>query len=491
MLTQLSITGSDDWWLLECATALGKNFERLGKLRKYREGDAPVPTESSGAMRAAYAAFVNQGRLNMSELIVGAKTNRQKPVGFRTAAVGDDVGDLLAYKNWKRSHMVVGVRGLLADVGHYGTGYLTVTGSSVSGTGPMNGGTYAEPSMIPSNGWNTYSSQLSTAPWLAEAAITVGYDPVNMVDTINLFRRGTMRTAVRPAKVSSIPKDGTLWNPGNDWAWTSSPINLGFTTECPVVRLDGPDGFGQYEKHLDTMDRINDTIKQRSTIIAMQAFRQRAVKGNIPMIYPDDHEQAGQKIDYDEIFKAGPAALWLLPEDAEVWESAVTDITPILSATKDDLKHLAAVTSTPLYVLSPDAASGSAEGAALAKETLMFAVEDLNDRAGDAFATAHGLMFQAQRDLARADPAEIETIWASIDRVSIVQRASAAPQAKAGGMSQRMIDEKIFGLTPAEIDQARQDRENEAFDTPAEVDTSIIDNPIITEEIVVDDEEAA
>ncbi len=42
-------------------------------------------------------------------------------------------------------------------------------------------------------------------------------------------------------------------------------------------------------------------------------------------------------------------------------------------------------------------------------------------------------------------------------------------QAKAGGMPQRMIDEKVFQFTPAEIAQARQDRSDEAFEQPAAV----------------------
>lgn len=465
MLTETSVVGSDDWWLMHCATEMGAGFPRLGNLKKYRDGDAPVPVEATAAMRIAYTSFVKRSRLVMTDLIVDAKVNREKAVGFRTAAVGDDIGDTEAWMNWKRSHMQVGSRRLLRDVGHYGTAYLQVTGSTKPGKGAF-ADKFSDPTMIPSNGWTTFSSQLATRPWLAETVITVGYDPLLKADTIILFRPGYMRTAYRPAEKSTIPNDGSAWTPGSGWDWESGPIQLGFTADVPIVRLDGPDGMGLYEKHLDTVDRINETIKQRSTVLAMQAFRQRAIKGDLPKYYPDDDPRAGEEVNYDEIFKAGPAALWLIPTGADIWESAVTDITPILSATKDDTKNLAAVTSTPLYVLSPDAAAGSATGADLARESLKFSVEELNDLAGDAFATAHGLMFEAQRDATRADPAEIETIWAPVADISIKDRAAAAPQARAGGMPQRMVDEKIFGLTPAEQRQARQDRQDEAFDTP-------------------------
>lgn len=471
MLSQASTTGTDDWWLMQCATEMGLTFPRLANLRRYRKGDAPVPEESTQAMREAYKKWAKQGRLVMTDLVVNARTNRQKVIGFRTSAGGDEFGDTAAWATWKRSHMTVNVRPFLEDYGHYGTAYLATTGSPVAGSL----GDFSLPLLIPANGWTTYTIQLAGMPWLAEAGITVKHDPVLAIDVITLFRPGYMRTAIKPAKTSTIPTDGSIWTPGNAWTWIGAAQSLGYTQDVPIARLDAPDGVGFYEKHLDTVDRINETIKQRSTITAMQAFRQRAVKGDLPQTYPDDHPQAGETIDYDNIFKAGPAALWMLPDGAEIWESAVTDISPILAAAKEDIKTLAAVTSTPLYVLSPDAAAGSAEGAALSKEMVSFSVEDMNDRTDATLATALGLAFQAQRDIARADPAGIETIFASIDRVSIIQRAAAAPSAKAGGMPQRMIDEKIFGFTPAEIAQAKQDRANEAFDAPiAAVDPALL-----------------
>lgn len=464
MLTEASTPGTDDWYLMELGTEMGNNYPRLGKLRKYREGDAPVPDEASGAQRAAYRSFVNMSRLNMTDLIVGAKANRQKAVGFRTAAANDETGDLNAMATWKRSHMAVGSRQLFNDAGHYGDAFLTVYGTEF----PGEGGKIDDPFMVPSNAWSTWTRDDPRRPWLGMAGIEVGWDPVSGMDTITLYRvpepgRGgytTVRIAYREVKKSTIPTDGSIWRMTNDWQWAGPPSPLNWTNRLPIVRYSTLDRRGFYEGHLDTIDRINDTIKQRTTITAMQAFRQRAVKGDLPQVYPEGHEREGEPIDYNEIFKAGPAALWLLPQDADIWESTPTDITAIITAAKDDMKNLAAVTATPLYVLSPDAASGSAEGASLARETLTFSVEELNDIASDALAEAHSLAFQAARDSARAEVSEIETIWASIDRASIIDRASAASQAKAGGMTQQMVDEKIFGLTPAEQRLAAQQRED-------------------------------
>ncbi len=477
MLTDALTVGSDDWWLMRLATNMGAGFPRLFSLKRHRDGDALIPEEATPAMREAYLAAAKQGRLVMTDLIVKAKTNRQRAIGFRTAAAGDEIGDDLAWKNWKNSQMTVGSRRLNDDVGHYGAGYIVVTGSTL-GTGPQFEGKVDQPLMVPRNGWTTFTQQYVDTPWLAEAGITIGYDPVLGGDTIILYRPGYIRTAVKIADKTTIPNNGEIWNPGTEWTWVTGPVSLGYTTDVPIVRLGTLDGFGLYEKHLDTIDRINDVIKQRSTIIRMQAFRQRAVQGDFPTVYPPEHERAGETIDYDELFKAGPAALWFIPNGAEIWESAVTDITPVLAANDKDIKHLAAVTSTPLYVLSPDAAAGSAAGAELSERMLLFTINELNELADAAFAIALGLCFQAQRDAVRADPSTIETIWASVSMATMAAKAAAAPQAKAGGMPQRFIDEKVFEFTPAEIRQARQDREDEAFDaaTPA-VDEAALQDP--------------
>jgi hypothetical protein len=460
MFTQAGVTGSDDWWVLRLATQLGQGFPRLKKLQSYRDNTCMIPVEASMASTVAFQTFIRMARLNMAELISSARTNRMKPLAFKTAAPGDDDGDAIAMQTWKRSSMKVGIRDVFSDMVDFGEAFVTTTG-------PQQPAPDAKPVMLPSNGWTTAVSPLSSQPWLAEAALTVGYDPINQVDLMTLFRPGYMRQAFRASRVPSIPSDGTQWTPGNGWSWISDPVPLGYTPDVPVVSYRTRNGVGVYENHLDALDRVNHTILQRSEIIAMQAFRQLAIQGNLPERYPAGHPQAGQKIDYDKIYRAGPGALWLLPDNAKIWESAVTDITPITGAIKDDVRNLAAVTQTPIYILSPDAANGSAEGASLARESLIFAVEDLVDRADVSLAQSHSLAFQAQGDEVRAEVGEISTVWAPIDRSSMMERSAAAAQAKTAGLSQQTIDEKIFQLTPEEMQQERQNLQDQAFLTPA------------------------
>ncbi len=460
LLSETSVPGTDDWYLMRLAVQYGASLPRLAQLRSYIDGTSAMPAEASAAMRQTYRRFLRMHRLNVAELALKARVNRMKPLGFRTAAAGDDFGDALAMKVWRRSNLKVGARDFFYASGEYGASYLV-------NSGPQAPSATADPMIVPKDPWSVTSIQDAAQPWLSEAALMAGWDPMNGVDVLTLFRPGHMRQAFRRGRVSAIPTNGSAWLPGRGWEWVSDPIPLGYTERNPVTQLAMQDGKGVFEAHTDTLDRINNTILDRSTLIAMQAFRQMAIQGNLPERYPDWHELAGQKIDYDELYKAGPGSLWMIPDGAKIWESGVTDITPIVGAIKQDVQHFAAVTSTPLYILQPDAANGSAEGASLAREGLVFAVEEMTDRADEALAISLSMAFEALGDLERAQIEEIEPIWAPPDRSSITERSAAAAQAKTGGLSQRMINEKIFQLTPQEMGREAQYKQDEAFLAPA------------------------
>lgn len=475
MFQYASVPGSDDWWAMRLAIELGEGFPRLHKLRRYRQGDAPLPEDANTVMRRGYAQFVNMQRLNFAEALVMASTGRRRPLGFRTAAPGDTNGDVIADSIWKSNHMPVQIRDLFDDAGTYGRAYVTTTGQQ-GGVEP-----FSMPLLVESNGWTTAVAKNPLRPWVIDHAIQIGHSPILGVDTITYFRAGDgnrpgyFRQAYRRVKATTIPNNGTIWYPGNDWTWASEGIPFGFTNEVPIVEFATPHGIGEFEMHIDSLDRINHTILQRLTITAMQAFRQRGISPSkdgdpFPEFYPEGHPQEGQKINYDEVYEAGPAALWFLPLGAQVWESAATDIRPIIEAIKEDLKMLAAASSTPLHVLSPESANGSAEGATLSRETNLTKVLDRIDRDTTALARSMSFAFQALRDAVRADPTQIATLWAPLDFSTIEQKALATYNARRGGMSKTLIGEKIWALTPGELAQESQNVIDDVFAAAATAD---------------------
>jgi hypothetical protein len=109
--------------------------------------------------------------------------------------------------------------------------------------------------------------------------------------------------------------------------------------------MSGPGGMGMFEKHLDSLDRITNGIRERLTINAMQAFRQRALSGDLPDVYPEDHPRRARRSTTTRSSGRARRAVEAARR-TEIWESQVTDITPVLNGSKDDIKNLAAVHST-------------------------------------------------------------------------------------------------------------------------------------------------
>src|SRR5690606_20210495 len=106
----------------------------------------------------------------------------------------------------------------------------------------------------------------------------------------------------------------------------------------------------------------------------------------------------------------------------EIWESQQVDIGPILNSVRHDVQDLAAVTRTPLFYLTPDATDGSAEGASLAREGLIFKTRDRLSQAGESWEQVMALAFLFAGDRERASVVDMETIWLPPERHSLAER---------------------------------------------------------------------
>lgn len=453
MLNETGIPGSDDWWLVRLCAQLSEGLPRMGRLRSYRDGDALLPDNAWDlGTRESYRRFLRRARLHIVETVRDARTDRQKVVGFRTGAEGDENGDEAAWSNWTRNRMGIQSREFFNDTADYGRAYLLAV--------PSPDGVVWNAR----NEWTTIAEPDGLRPWLIQAGISVGFDAIAGMEIVMLFRPGYYRMAWRRTSIPTLPQDGTPWASGSDWTWAGDRIVTPWTQDALLVQSKTTDGFGVYEKHLDTVDRINEITVNSISLIVMQSFRQRGVKGDLPSHYPEGHPLAGQEIDYDELFKAGPAALWMLPTGVDIWESAVADVTPIYNARKEEVKTLSSLTRTPQDIFDGESQNQSALGAQLSREPLYFAVKAMNERAEVALGQIQAVTFAAAGDAQRANAADIETIWQKIIPATMAEQAEAAPKFKAGGATQRLIDTEVFEMTPQEQRRASADRTEEAFE---------------------------
>lgn len=453
MLEESSIPGSDDWWLIRLANELGKGLPRMHRLQSYRDGDALLPMNVwETATRESYLRFMKRCRLHVVETLRNARTDRQRVVGFRTAAPGDDAGDVVAWTHWQRNRMKVQSRQFFNDTADFGRAYILTVPDTDNGNQPL---------WNVRNEWNTMTAQNGIRPWLTEAGVTYGYDQVYGVEVLTLHRPGYFRRAFRTSTMPTLPTDGTPWYTGPGWDWREPPQPTG-VQDALLQQNRTVDGFGVYEKHLDTVDRINEITLNALTVIVTQAFRQRGVKGGLPEHYPEGHPQAGQKIDYDELFKAGPAALWMLPLGADIWESTPVDPTPVYNARREEIKVLSSLTSTPQDIFDGDSQNQSALGAQITREPLFHAVMGMNDQAEVSLTHAQSIGFQLTGDEIRADIAGLEVIWAKINPATLAEKAEAAAKMQAKP-SQGYINEEVLEMSPAQMRKEEQNRADEAF----------------------------
>jgi Phage portal protein, SPP1 Gp6-like len=432
-------SGSPGWWLEQLGKKLHGGLDRLDTLWGYYDGDAALP-EATPNVREAYKRFQKRSRTNWAELIVEAPRSRMRPVGFRTGAGGDDNGDKAARAIWDQNDLDVHFADLMTYMLAMSRGYIMV------------GLDAGEPLITVEDPRQVVTDHDPARPAKVRAGFKLYRDEPMKEDVATLLLPGQVWTAKRPAdRVRPVLAGGFR---AADWEWTNQstlPIPV-----VPMIRFRNLNGRGEFEKHLDVLDRINTMVLQRIVIAVMQAFRQRALIGQLPRTDED-----GTQIDYSGLFVADAGALWEVPEGVEMWESAATDLGPLLDGVKHDVMHLAAVTQTPMHMLLPETVQGSAEGASLAREGLVYKVEDRMTRANIGLRSTLSLAFLLAGDTQRAAITEIDTIWAPPERLSMSERASANSQALGVPWRTRMTE--IMGFPPEVVDRMEGERMADAF----------------------------
>ena len=449
-----SVPFSDGWWLQRLHNQLRLQRVECQRLWDRYEGNAPLPTVNSNQAEAV-RWFIGQSRTNFERLIVAAVLSRLRIRGIRTAADDDEGGDVEGFKTWKRS------KGKLWSLDAHKYALAMRKGYVVVGTDPLTGKL-----LVTAEDPRRMTAITDPAdPTRVIAALKLYYDDAVMQDVAVLFLPGRVLIARRDRN-SHLPIVGDQFHPQAFW-WdidtelddgtivpgeSQEPAWLQATADeparCPVVVFENEDGLAEFEPHIPALDRITQQILQRMTIATVQAFKQRAMKG-----LPKTDPKTGDRIDYDQIFTADPGAIWNIPASVEIWESGQVDLNPILMAIRDDVKDLAAVSGTPLYSITPDAANGSAEGASLQRETLSFKVEWRQDRWELCHEAVAELIFGQLGDVERAQPGKIEILWAPVDRPSMSERANAIAQTKGVVPRYHQLTE-IWGFDPATADRA-------------------------------------
>ena len=470
--------------LTDLADRLTARIPMLCVLKTFYDGRERIPTKAipksvNQKGYAVYQRFVSLCSMDFAKAIADAVIHRQRPSGFRLIA-DKTMRSTAADDEWANTRMELKSRQMFHDAAIYGAAYAMVDGVDANNRVKV---------LSP---WTTVVSDDE------DSAIVYGYDLHEGAEYITLYRLERnpdgsvaelkVKTAINKTDSHSLLFDSdaeAIYDLANDdsknapklpetfeWA-ESSKSDFEFAVDCgmlPVVRFAAPGGMGQFEPHVSALTGLDQQRFQRFCIQELQAFKQRGVsidklqqyyKESDPQVRDGSHK-AGEKIDYSELFEQGPDALWIIPGDAKFWESGTTDITGIVNACAADVKQLAASSGTPLDILSPDVA-GSAEGATLKREGLVFKVDDMNARANDAFVRIMRMAMYADGNENAVDD-RFETVWKPVNPPSLLEQAQAFNFcAGDNGLPLKTNMRRNLGMTEIEIAEALQDATDTVF----------------------------
>ena len=424
---------------------LKEDRDKYDLLERYYEGDAPLPEVADG-MGHAYRRFQKKARTNLASLAVAATRERMIISGFRTGADDDENGDKEARRLWKANNLDV----LSADLHNK----MLVFGEAYAIVGPAIEGGNGFPVVTVEDPRQVEVRTDERDPRIVLEAVKLFDDDEAGLDYAYFYYPDRIEVFVKERK-----EDETIFTI-DGWAFQPEMSSVNPLGEVPVVKFENIDETGEFEPFLDIIDRINHMILQRLVIVTTQAFKQRAIKGDLP-----SHDRDGNEVDYNGIFEPSPGSLWMIPEGADIWESQQTDIQGILAGGRADIQDFAALTRTPMHYLSPDGANQSAEGASLSREGLVFKVEDRINRVTPAWSKIMSLLFKWMGDETRAALLDLEPMWKPAERYSLAERGDANSKFSDVPFRSRMA--LVGQFSPAEIAEMEIQRAGEAILTNA------------------------
>ncbi|MGV0042029.1 phage portal protein [Mycobacterium colombiense] len=434
--------------------------QRLNLLWSYFIGRPPLPRIGEKA-RETFRDILRTARANYAAKAIQPIVDRMDLLGVRTGVTEGVEGDDVAKRIMEYSNFASSLKDALEYTFAMSESYLMVVPATADSTDKTPLITAQDPRYC-------IGEQDPENPNQLRAGVKLGYDNVENKVTAKLFLNRMMYTASCPGNDTwALASYGAA-----SFEWDGDPVELPELAEVgatvPMIQLPNARGMGEFEPHLDVLDRITDGIMNRLKIVAYQGAKQRAIIGDLEDD-SEDEDSPREEIDWDSIFEAAPDALWRVPKDTQFWESNPADISGILAAVRDDVKEFAAMTDTPLHLITPDAANQSAEGASLMREGLVFKVKDRRARMNPRLVLLFKMAFAFAGESDRTK--NIELLWGPVESFSLTEKSNAVAQTK-GVLSRKRQLQDVMEMTPDQIEQNEQELQQDrifdaAFAVPA------------------------
>jgi hypothetical protein len=406
----------------------------LDTLWSYNVGDPPLP-QLEPEYHDVFRGVLRKARSNYAPLCIAPMLDRLELQDISTLLDSDTDGDDIAADIMDET----GFAAVLKDNYEYefamGESYIMAVPGVAGGVKLSNG--QPVPSAHAIDPRRCIGVPDLNNPVRLRAALVHQFDPITDERRAFLYLPGGMWT---------VPFDqgSGLWRTGD--VEFEAITGLDALGGIPIVRFENRLGMGEYEAHLDLLDRIIDTTLQRIIGFWYQALRQRALEGDEEE-EDEDSPESSAPTDWNETFKAGPGAMWKIPAGFKIWESQQTDFSGILKGKLDDVKEFAALTGTPLHLITPDAANGSAEGAGLMRESLTSKCRDRRIRSTPQLKLLWRILFAQAGEMDRGRRMQLQ--WGPLEFHTLAEQGSASAQA-VGTLSLEDRCERIWDMSPDE-----------------------------------------
>lgn len=442
---------SPGWWAKRLASELGERQPRYDSLDSYNRGDHPLPEGAQGC-HEAYRRLQGKARTNYVGLVADAVTERMNVVGFRTGADNDENGDADAWRIWQANQLDADA-GLVHEASIGMSDAYVIVGPPVS--------TDELPLITPEDPRQVITASSPGRRRNVEAALKTWSDDVRDEDRIVLYLPGEVYHFRRRHKASGFTGDGTF--DGQAWDFDEKLSGALPFDRVPVVRFGNRENLfgntlGEFEDVLDIQDRINHMTLDRLVVAAMQAFRQRWIKG----IQTKDAD--GNPVDLNSLLPASAGALWALPQGVELGEFDEVSLKPLLDAVSEDVQALGAITRTPPSYLLAQLVNVSADAYTVTESGLVAKVGKRLLHAGESWEQVMSLAFEVLGDSTRSRRLDLEVLWANPKRHTLSELADAATKLK-DVVSRRTLQRDVLQMTPQSIARDESDRAGEMFDT--------------------------
>lgn len=420
----------------------------LDTLWSYYEGDPPLPQISSDYAEL-FTEVLRRARCNYAPMIVGPMVDRMELQAVSTRSDSDTDGDDIAAQIMEETGFDAMFKDLLGFVFAMAEGYGMVVPGTPDGpalTVPEVDG-QPVPMIHAIDPRRCYGEPDPTNPIRLRAALVYDYEPLTRATLAHMFLPGR--------KYTMRQKYGTM-----AWDWDEDPEPVEDLDELggiPIVRFDNFHHLGEYESHIDLLDRLIDITLRRDVGMWYQALRTRAAlvdedEGDYDeadsVVVGDQTGAPKSKTDWKELaLQAGPGAFLKFPHETTLWESAQTDFGPFINGKTADVEELAGVTSTPVYLFTPNEAQASALSAGLQREAATSKIKDRRARITPRLRLLWRIAFATIGQAERAR--RLRFSWGPIEFVTLIESAEASQQA-TGTLSTEDRLERCWQMPPDE-----------------------------------------